>query len=74
MRYNQEERKNDNLQTKERDIMLEYKIEGGNLPVVICYPEAGQTIPEADLKRRLEESGFRQCLFPILPEHLIHIW
>ena len=24
--------------------MLEYKIEGGNLPVVICYPEAGQTI------------------------------
>ena len=24
--------------------MLNYKIEGGNLPVVICYPEAGQTI------------------------------
>lgn len=24
--------------------MLKYKIEGGNLPVVICYPEAGQTI------------------------------
>lgn len=25
-------------------IMLEYKIEGGNLPVVICSPEAGQTL------------------------------
>lgn len=24
--------------------MLKYQIEGGNLPVVICYPEAGQTI------------------------------
>ena len=24
--------------------MLKYEIEGGNLPVVICYPEAGQTI------------------------------
>lgn len=24
--------------------MLKYKIEGGNLPVLICYPEAGQTI------------------------------
>lgn len=24
--------------------MLKYKIEGENLPVVICYPEAGQTI------------------------------
>ncbi len=24
--------------------MLSYKIEGANLPVVICYPEAGQTI------------------------------
>lgn len=24
--------------------MLKYTIEGGNLPVVICYPEAGQTI------------------------------
>ena len=24
--------------------MLNYQIEGGNLPVVICYPEAGQTI------------------------------
>lgn len=24
--------------------MLNYKIEGGNLPVVICYPEAGQTL------------------------------
>lgn len=24
--------------------MLNYKIEGGNLPVVICYPEQGQTI------------------------------
>ena len=24
--------------------MLNYKIEGGNLPVVICYPEAGQTM------------------------------
>ncbi len=24
--------------------MLNYKIEGGSLPVVICYPEAGQTI------------------------------
>lgn len=24
--------------------MLRYKIEGGNLPVVICFPEAGQTI------------------------------
>ena len=24
--------------------MLRYEIEGGNLPVVICYPEAGQTI------------------------------
>lgn len=24
--------------------MLKYKIEGDNLPVVICYPEAGQTI------------------------------
>ncbi len=24
--------------------MLNYKIEGGNMPVVICYPEAGQTL------------------------------
>ena len=24
--------------------MLKYEIEGGNLPVVICYPEAGQTL------------------------------
>lgn len=24
--------------------MLHYKIEGGSLPVVICYPEAGQTL------------------------------
>lgn len=24
--------------------MIEYKIEGGNLPVVICSPEAGQTL------------------------------
>ena len=24
--------------------MLHYQIEGGNLPVVICYPEAGQTL------------------------------
>ena len=24
--------------------MLKYEIEGGTLPVVICYPEAGQTI------------------------------
>lgn len=24
--------------------MLNYKIEGGSLPVVICYPEAGQTV------------------------------
>lgn len=24
--------------------MLNYKIEGGNLPVVICYPEAGQSL------------------------------
>lgn len=24
--------------------MLKYEIEGGNLPVVICYPEAGQSI------------------------------
>ena len=24
--------------------MLNYKIEGGNLPVLICYPEEGQTI------------------------------
>lgn len=24
--------------------MLKYQIEGGNLPVVICYPESGQTI------------------------------
>ena len=24
--------------------MINYKIEGGSLPVVICYPEAGQTL------------------------------
>ena len=24
--------------------MIKYTIEGGNLPVVICYPEAGQTL------------------------------
>lgn len=24
--------------------MIQYKIEGGNLPVVICYPEKGQTL------------------------------
>ena len=24
--------------------MLRYEIEGGHLPVLICYPEAGQTI------------------------------
>ena len=24
--------------------MIKYEIEGGNLPVVICYPEAGQTL------------------------------
>ena len=24
--------------------MINYEIEGGNLPVVICYPEAGQTL------------------------------
>ena len=23
--------------------MIKYEIEGGNLPVVICYPEEGQT-------------------------------
>ena len=26
------------------DYMINYKIEGGNLPVLICYPEAGQTV------------------------------
>ena len=24
--------------------MIRYEIEGGSLPVVICYPEEGQTI------------------------------
>ena len=24
--------------------MINYTIEGGSLPVVICYPEAGQTL------------------------------
>lgn len=24
--------------------MIRYEIEGGSLPVVICYPEAGQTL------------------------------
>lgn len=24
--------------------MINYKVEGGNLPVVICYPEAGETL------------------------------
>ena len=24
--------------------MIKYVIEGGNLPVLICYPEAGQTL------------------------------
>ena len=24
--------------------MIKYEIEGGNLPVVICYPEAGETL------------------------------
>lgn len=24
--------------------MLKYEIEGGSLPVVICYPEQGQTL------------------------------
>jgi uncharacterized protein (AIM24 family) len=24
--------------------MMKYSIEGGNLPVVICYPEAGQVL------------------------------
>ena len=24
--------------------MIRYEVEGGNLPVVICYPEAGQTL------------------------------
>ena len=24
--------------------MIRYEIEGGNLPVAICYPEAGQTL------------------------------
>ena len=24
--------------------MIKYEIEGGNLPVVICYPEVGQTL------------------------------
>ena len=24
--------------------MIKYKIEGENLPVVICYPEVGQTL------------------------------
>ena len=24
--------------------MLKYEIEGNNLPVVICYPEEGQTL------------------------------
>ena len=24
--------------------MIKYEIEGGSLPVVICYPEAGQTL------------------------------
>ena len=24
--------------------MIRYEIEGGNLPVVICYPQAGQTL------------------------------
>ena len=24
--------------------MIKYEIEGGNLPVLICYPEAGQSL------------------------------
>ena len=24
--------------------MIEYEIEGGNLPVVICYPKPGETL------------------------------
>ena len=24
--------------------MIRYEIEGGNLPVVVCYPESGQTL------------------------------
>ena len=38
--------------------MMKYDIEGGNLPVVICYPEAGQTL--------CTQSG----AMPVLPEDL----
>lgn len=33
-----------NLSRKEITNMIKYEIEGGHLPVVICYPEAGQTL------------------------------
>ena len=36
--------------------MIKYEIEGGNLPVVICYPEAGQTL--------CTESGAMRCMSP----------
>ena len=36
--------------------MIRYKIEGDNLPVVICYPEAGQTL--------MTESGAMSWMSP----------
>lgn len=32
------------LLRKERFIMIKYQIDGGSLPVVICYPDEGQTL------------------------------
>ncbi len=50
--------------------MLNYKIEGGNLPVLICYPEAGQTLcsesgsmswMSANMRMETKGGGFKKA-------------
>ena len=51
--------------------MIEYKIEGGNLPVVICSPEAGQTLctekgsmswMSTNMKMETNAGGFKRAI------------
>ena len=51
--------------------MIEYKIEGGNLPVVICSPEAGQTLctekgsmswMSPNMKMETNTGGFKKAI------------
>lgn len=51
--------------------MLQYQIEGGNLPVVTCYPEAGQTLcaesgamswMSSNVRMETKAGGFKKAL------------